>query len=180
MGGIRNQNKVYNQSVGNDDKLWGSSPITVEEDFLEEDDWGDEAFDSEWQEQDSIRKVAFQTMEISGMGFYNYDYIIEDVNFISIAADFKINQKEITSTIYIIYDDINSVFYYPKYTWEKGFKIIKNKSYKLFSIDEKGKISILESKPNLNEIANKSYTFNLSEEQKAPQTKEELASLLKL
>ena len=176
--------EVKNHSVGNDDQLWGSSSISNFEEENEPlegdwDDWGAE-FDEEWRKQDSIRKVAFQAMEIDQMGFYNYDYKIEDVDFVSVVAHFSINQKATENTIYVVYDDLNTVFYYPKFTWRNDFKIIRGKSYKMFSIDKNGQIAYLNVKPNLNEIKDRSYTFNLVEEQKVPQSKEELASLLKL
>ena len=54
-----------------------------------------------------------------------------------------------------------------------------NKEYLLFTIDSKGVIAKLETKPNLNSIG-KEFTFKLQSENKIPDSKEELASILKL
>ena len=181
-------NKVKNQSVGNDDELWGSSTLNSENEFAEqdwEDEWSDWCDDcpmmgsNEYRQQDSIKKVAFQTMEIDRMGFYNYDYKIENVNFIPIAADFKINQQETKNTIYVVYDDLNTVFYYPPYTWKQDFNLISGKNYRMFTIDKEGKIAQLVTKPNLKTIGD-SFVFNLKKENKTPQSKEELASILQI
>lgn len=157
----------------NDGDLWGSPSVQNESDILMEDENGDL-----WAVEDSIRKVAFQAMEIFDFGLYNYDRIIENETYVSIKPSF-INEKQeaVKSTIYIVYDDINSVFEYPEYTWEDKFSIIAGKSYKMFAVDDKGQISILKKFPNLQEVNGTAYTFQLHNNNKPPENRQELAQI---
>ncbi len=156
----------------NDNDLWGSDAIRNEELILEDEDG------TLWATGDSVRRVAFQAMEIFDFGLYNYDRIIENEIYVSVKPRF-VDEKgeELTSNVYIVYDEINSVFEYPEYTWEKDFSIIQGKSYKMFTIDDEGIISSLADLPDLKEIAGSEYTFRLNTNKKAPSTKQELASL---
>jgi hypothetical protein len=165
-------NRLTNNRIDHtDDDLWGSSPVQNEE-VWEEDD-------SEWAQEDSIRRVAFQAMEIFDFGLYNYDKIIDDEIFVSVRADFiyKANQKALQATVYIVYDDINSVFYFPPDTWAKGFSIIQDNSYKLFSIDKEGRVARLRDFPLLKEIQDQAFTFQLEGDGAQPENKQELAKL---
>jgi len=167
-------NRIRNNRIDNtDDDLWGSSPVQNEE-FLEE-----EGGDVMWAQQDSIRRVAFQAMEIFDFGLYNYDKIIDDEIFISVEANFvnQSNQEALKSTIYIVYDDLNSVFYFPPYTWAEDFSIIQNKSYKLFSIDTEGNIYRLKDFPEIKGLSNQAVSFQLQKEGIAPQNRQELSKL---
>lgn len=174
-------NQLRNASVdNNDDDLWGSSPVQLNALQEEDEMWEEE--DSEWAQTDSIRRVAFQAMEIYEFGLYNYDKIIDDETFISISAGFvdKTSQKPLTSTVYIVYNEINSVFYYPSSTWIDDFSIIQNRSYKLFSIDKEGNIFRLHNFPDLKDIQNNTYTFQLEAENKIPENKQELSKIIRL
>lgn len=165
-------NRLNNSTVYNtDDDLWGSAPIQNDQ-FIEEE------VDPEWARQDSIRKVAFQAMEIFDFGLYNYDKIIDNETFISLKASFvNTDNKMLSSTIFIVYEEINSVFQYPPYNWENDFSIIENKSYSMFTIDKEGRISSLNNFPVLKEISGKEYEFKLETEEAAPESRQELAHL---
>lgn len=170
-------NRLRNNQIDKtDDNLWGSSSEQNEDAEIWEEEDG--SF-SEWAREDSIRRVAFQAMEIFDFGLYNYDAVIDNETFISIKADFidKATQKPLQATIYIVYDDINSVFYFPPYTWGEDFSIIQDKSYKLFSIDKEGQIARLYDFPVLKEIQNETFTFQLEGKGDTPNSKEELAKL---
>ncbi|MEL7004209.1 MAG: hypothetical protein AAFN93_15930 [Bacteroidota bacterium] len=164
-------------SIVDDDDLWGSNPVD-EEEIIEEDIFFEDEEGTAWVASNSGRNVAFQAMEIFDFGFYNYDRIIEDQIYVKIEATFvDENAEAIKSPVYIVYDEINSVFEYPAYTWEDQFSLIKNMPYKLFSVDNDGKIMILKDFPNLNSAHNQSYTFELKTNEKVPNTKQELASI---
>lgn len=168
-------NQLGNARIDNtDDDLWGSAPLQNEI-FLEEEWEGDSA----WARSDSIRRVAFQVMEIFDFGLFNYDKVIEQEIFVRIQANFinKANQQPLKTTVYIVYDELNSVFYYPPDKWANDFSIIQNKSYKLFSINTEGKIARLFSFPLLQDIQDKAHTFQLEEESTIPTSRQELAKL---
>lgn len=170
-------NRLRNNRIDIDDALWGSSSVQSEE---ETEIWEEEdGTFSEWAREDSIRRVAFQAMEIFDFGLYNYDKVIADETFISVKADFidKATQKPLQATVYIVYDDINSVFYFPPYNWAADFSIIQGKSYKLFSIDKEGQVARLHDFPVLKDIENEAFTFQLEAEGDTPKNKEELAKL---
>jgi hypothetical protein len=165
-------NRLRNNRIDNtDDDLWGSASEQTDADWEED--------DSQWMQEDSIRRVAFQAMEIFDFGLYNYDKIIDDQTFVHVQASFidKASHQALQATVYIVYDDINSVFYFPPYTWEKDFSIIQGKSYKLFSIDTTGQVSRLRDLPVLQEIQNQAFTFELDRADDQPTNKEELATL---
>ena len=157
-----------------DDDLWGSAAVQNEE-FLEEEWEGD----SVWARADSIRRAAFQAMEIFDFGLYNYDKVIDTETFISIQADFisKTSQQPLNATVYVVYNGINSIFYYPPDKWANDFSIIQNRSYKLFSIDADGRIAKLNNFPLLRDIEDKAYTFQLEKESGIPTNRQELAKL---
>lgn len=165
-------NRLNNATVNNkDDDLWGSAPLQNDQ-FIEEE------VDTEWARQDSIRRVAFQAMEIFDFGLYNYDKIIDNETFISIKASFvNTDNQMLGTTIYIVYEEINSVFQYPPYNWENDFSIIENKSYSMFTIDKEGRISSLNNFPVLKVISGKEYEFKLETEEAAPESRQELAHL---
>ncbi|MDH5365976.1 MAG: hypothetical protein OEW67_03260, partial [Cyclobacteriaceae bacterium] len=75
---------------------------------------------------------------------------------------------------------INSVFYYPPNTWTNDFSIIQNRSYKLFSIDMEGNIFRLHNFPELKNIQNNTYIFQLEAENKMPENKQELSKIIRL
>lgn len=155
-----------------DNDLWGSPTVQSDEDIYLEDE------DGEYWKQDSIRRVAFQAMEIFDFGLYNYDRIIENEVYVKVSPQF-INEKlePLISTVFIVYDDLNSVFEYPQYTWADDFSIIKGKSYKLFALSEKGSVSNLKEYPDLNTIEGQQHTFKLYSQDKAPASSDELATL---
>lgn len=137
--------------------LWGSDAVGSEGDLILEDEFGEL-----WTVEDSLRKVAFQAMEIFDFGLYNYDKIISNETYVSVKASFiDSNQKNITSSVYVVYDEINSVFEYPEYNWDSNFSIIAGRNYKLISIDKDGTIYALNKFPDLNAIKETSYTFKL-------------------
>lgn len=142
--------KVVNKALQNDTELWGSG--TVEEPMEQ---WYDgfENFefdfsDSVYLEQEAKRIAAFQQMEITSMGLHNYDYLLTDETYLYLAASFqKEDGASITSTAYVVYEDLNTVFSFPAYTWNEGFYLIKDRAYKLFAVDESGAVWYAIEKP---------------------------------
>lgn len=162
----------------NDSDLWGSGPTSQEgggEFIGEEEAW---VPDPNQVRQDSIRAVAFQAMEIFDFGFYNYDKIIQGEVFIPIVASF-VDQKNdsLSSMVYVVYEDINSVFYYDEYDWRSGFSLIKDKAYKLFTLDKNGQLYNLRNYPVLSEEEDQKITFTLVNEGFIPDTKSKLSNL---
>jgi len=164
-------NRIGNVSVNDaDEDLWGSSP--VENTFTMQD--GETVMST----ADTVRKRAFQAMEIYDFGFYNYDKIIQGEEFVPVKGNFITSSgREIVSKIYVVYKDLNSVFYYFPEQWESGFALIKDRNYKLFAISDQGNVASLEEYPELSGIANKQHTFVLDWENEVPQNRTELAKM---
>ena len=164
-------NRLNNLYLDNsDDDLWGGTPI-------ENQPWSEEELMDEWAKEDSIRQVVFQSMEIFDFGLYNYDKIIEGETFVKINASFKNRNNEwLNNTVYIVYAGLNSVFSYPNYQWNTEFAIIENRDYKLFVIDNEGKVHVLKKYPKLTEIGGSEFVFDLDGGQK-PTSKSELSQL---
>lgn len=158
----------------NDDNLWGSSPIRNEGSFLEE-EWIDE----ELLVQDSLRKVAFQVMEIYDFGVYNYDKIIKGETYIPIIASFKDqNGNKVSSPVYVIYDEINSVFSFDQYSMEDFF-IIKDREYNMFALDKEGRIHKLMDYPEFTQNQDQQITFKLIDQGALPDSKGKLSYMIK-
>lgn len=155
--------RIDNRGVVEDDNLWGSSLAQEEQIVMDTDDTFGESF-----LVDTVRRNVFQGMEINDFGMYNYDRIIEGEEYVYITAQFVSNKKGLNSEIYVVYDNINSVFYFPDYTWSDQFFLIKGKSYKLFTIASDGKILKLGDPPDLTPLKGQPYTFVLDSQSEIP------------
>lgn len=168
-------NRVGNAAIREDDALWGSGPISgVESVEWVEDDSGF-GFSSETFEP---YQQVFQTMEIDDFGLYNYDRLIDGLEYVYLKPKFVTQMdQEINATVYVVYDDINSVFYFPSYTWDHSFFLVRGKSYQLFTIEQDGSIARLEEFPELKTIQNRSHTFTLQRQAEVPKDRNALAQL---
>jgi hypothetical protein len=165
--------RIDNIGVQEDDELWGNS--IVEDEVMVEN--FDEPFGVAYVE-DAVREQAFQSMEIDDFGFYNYDRIIEGLEYVFMKPSFiTANKKDIKSTIYVVYNDINSVFYFDYYTWVDSFFLVKGKDYKLFTIAENGQVFRLDSFPDLSLVKDTSMTFSLNLQKEIPTSRESLSTL---
>jgi hypothetical protein len=114
-------------------------------------------------------------MEINDFGFYNYDRLIEGEEYVYIKPQFVSNKKALDSQIYVVYDDINSVFYFPQSTWGEDFFLIKGKSYRLFTIAADGQVLKLGEPPTL--VQGEAYTFSLDAQSEIPKDREAFTRL---
>ncbi|QSE97245.1 hypothetical protein [Fulvivirga lutea] len=163
-----------------DDDLWGSSIVeTQSEAEVFEPGWDDEWFvDPAWARKDSLRQVAFQTMEIFDFGLYNYDKIITDEVFVPYVPEFVNGDNEpIKSEVYVIYKDLNTVIYFNEYNWKDDFTLIKDREYAMFTIGEEGEIFKLNDYPTLGEPESE-LTFKLELEGPVPNEANELSNLI--
>lgn len=166
-------NQVGRIGIMDDDELWGSSSVSNEEiSEIEEFSFGG-GFSSE----DPYVENAFIATGISDFGLFNYDRILEGLDYVSIKPRFSINKATpVSSTIYVVYDNINTVFYFPEDTWEEDFFLIKGQSYKLFTFPEKENVSFLSDFPDL--VKDAEVLFNLEESVEIPDNKEELSRIV--
>jgi len=154
-------NQINILKIDDDDNLWGSPPVSnasaVDNNLpaeLEE-GWGTG-------EPNAKLKKVLQTMSINQFGLYNFDKMLGGFNYTYVKADFIDNKsKPVQSTIYLVYKNINSVFYFPPSSWQSDFFIIQNQPYKLFTINKDGTVLQLSKYPTLSTIANKQYIFAL-------------------
>jgi len=165
----------YNQLNANtvnsfDDEFWGSSAISNDPIMIEE---GELLLTKE----DSIRKIVFQAMAIYEFGLFNYDMLIAGETFVKVKANFSYKQTPLKSTIYVVYDDLNSVFNYAVNQWETEFALIQDRKYKLFTINEKGQVFSLSKFPILDEIGDDIYEFALISDESIPVNLAELSKL---
>lgn len=135
----RSSGRVGQRSIAEDDDLWGSSSVAFES--------GEGVFfdsfegDPDWEEAQQRQVEAFQMMNISSFGMHNYDYIIDGVELRYLKPSFVTNTgASVTSQIYVVYREFNSVYYFPSYTWEAQFSLLVGKAFTLFSIDKEGNI----------------------------------------
>ena len=161
---------ISNRAIGDDSDLWGSSIVDEQVEVLNED-----AFSAY---VDTVQQKVFQSMEIDDFGFYNYDRIIEGLEYVYIQPNFvATNKKEIKSTIYVVYNEINSVFYFSEYNWAEAFFLIKDEPYKMFTIAENGQVLKLESFPDITNVEDSPVSFALKAQKEIPTDNQSLAKL---
>ncbi len=177
-------NRIQNLFLNsNDDDLWGSGMVSNNEASLEnaESEWGDEwLVDSLWARQDSLRNLAFQTMEIFDFGLYNYDKIIDSEEFVPYVPQFvNQNNTAINTDVYVVYEGLNTVIYFREYNWKKNFTLIRDRKFSMFTVDDQGNIYKLKSYPKLEEPSS-NVTFKLEKEGAIPDTEVQLSTLIRV
>lgn len=179
-------NKVQNLFLTeSDDDLWGSSEVNssggavgnVEVGFGA--GWDDEwELDSVWARQESLREVAFQSMEIFDFGLYNYDKIISEEEYVPYVPTFVNEQnEEIKTDVYVIYEGLNTVIYFQEYNWKNSFTLIKGRKYSMFTLDNNGQIYKLNSYPELG-MPESEIIFILQKEAPLPKDSNGLSDLI--
>ncbi|MEQ8477930.1 hypothetical protein [Fulvivirga sp.] len=164
-----------------DDDLWGSGIVQSNAENVEvmEPGWDDEwVVDPAWARQDSLRNLAFQTMEIFDFGLYNYDRIINGEEFVPYVPQFvNQNNDSIKTDVYVVYEGLNTVIYFNEYNWAKDFTLIKNRKYSMFTVDKDGAIFKLNQYPELT-AAGSTLTFMLEKKADLPKSADELSKLI--
>jgi hypothetical protein len=166
-------NLIESREVTEDDNLWGSS--IVQEEMMVEN--MDDPFSS-MIKADTVMEQVFQAMEIDEFGMYNYDRIIEGLDYIYLKPSFVTGTKALNTTIYVVYDDINSVFYFPESTWENDFFLIQGKAYKMFTFSSSGQVYLLNTYPDVQTLRGSVWTFNLVEKKEKPSDRASLSALI--
>ncbi len=166
---------IGTQTLVDDDDLWGSSSLADEAvEVWDGDDFGWDGFSA----YDSTRREIFQSMEISEFGLFNYDKVLDGVEYQYIQAEFRDEANQtMKSTVYVVYEDINSVFYFPEYNWESKFFLIKDRAFKMFTIDADGAVSLLRNSDDLTPTTS-DFTFRMKGVKKEGDTRETLSQLL--
>lgn len=164
-----------------DDDLWGSGIVQDNSENVQmmEPGWDDEwVVDPAWARQDSLRKLAFQTMEIFDFGLYNYDKIINGEEFVPYVPVFvDQDNSPIKTDVYVIYEGLNTVIYFSEYNWAQDFALIKDRKYNMFTVDADGVIFKLSKYPILTS-AGSTLTFMLEKKAGLPKSADELSNLI--
>lgn len=168
-------NRIERDQLVEDEDLWGTPDLTQFEESFEGDFGGgfQGGFGSvqDMSVQDSVREEVFQNMNISGFGLFNYDRVIEGEQYVSFQPEFVTTTgSSIQEIVYVVYDDINSVYYFPPYTWDQSFSLMKGRSYQLFSIQENGEVLKLESYPDRSSVEGKKKQLILENTNQIPTT----------
>lgn len=163
---------IGRSAIEEDTERWGSSAI--DNGGFDEFDGGFDAFGTS---NDEVTERVFQSMNLTDFGMFNYDRMIEGVEYRYLQPQFVTESKQsITSTIYVVYDNINSIFYFPPYTWKEQFFLIPDQSYQLFTIMSDGLVARVKDFPNLPEQTMDEASFILVPSSDVPTTKQELAN----
>jgi hypothetical protein len=108
--------------------------------------------------EDTVERNLFRRVELSSLGLYNFDRLVSTQNRVHFRADFKFENQQppAGTTIYVVYDEINSVFH---------FYLLPDRSPRIFALYPDGRIAIFPIakalKLPLNKLEGGSYTFEL-------------------
>jgi hypothetical protein len=166
-------NQINILKIDDDNHLWGSPPARRAAQV--DNNLPAEMNDGRGTDEPNTRLTkVLQTMLIDQFGLYNFDKMLGGFNYTYVKAAFNDahGTSPIESTIYLVYKNINSVFYFPKASWTHDFFIIQNLPYKLFTITARGKVLQLKDYPQLSAIANKPYSFTLETQGQAKNRRE--------
>ncbi|MFW5762543.1 MAG: hypothetical protein ACOCXH_16340 [Cyclobacteriaceae bacterium] len=159
-------NQISILKIDDDNHLWGSPPV---KNAQTDDSGGNKQESRDKKSQDNWSsagpniqsQTVLQTMSIDQFGLFNFDKMLGGFNYVYLQPSFVDNNGEkISSTIFVVYKNINSIFYFPA-EGNGDFFIIQNQPYKLLTISDNGSIAILEKYPNLSQIKNQVITFEL-------------------
>lgn len=190
----KNDEPLFNNFKYNQDSGWDK--LTDYNEDVDTDDWGNNtnSIDTVWQinpitfidEQVIIfsgpDNPLFQTMSITSYGLFNYDYIIKDKNAIPLIVDFELNNTKYISTVFVIYENMNSLIYYSQSDFKENFRLLSDKSFSIFAISNNNKIAKWNQPDDFNLIAlkDKNYTFKLTETKQVFKTLEDLKTLVEI
>ncbi len=142
---------------------------------------GENVQNYETEQQSLFRKAPgmFRGMDISKMGLYNFDRVLNETGNIPITANFMLKSGEKVDTkVYVTYSGINTVVYYMPSDWQ-NFALLPRKDIQIFTILNDGKVAQVAPRvvktTNFGLYKNKPFTFELEVVEGAPQTKEQLA-----
>ena len=129
-----------------------------------------------------LQNQVFQTMNVSDFGMYNYDRLLKEEDAVPLIVDFKLKDKDtpIESTIYVTYEDLNTLVYYNTNDFEENFRLLPNKTFTIFTVDAKGYIAKWQQPVefDLPALKDKFYTFEMEITEKVPASKAELEAML--
>ncbi len=174
-------NQISLLKIDDDNHLWGSPPV---KNAQTDDSGGNKQESRDKKSQDNWSsagpniqsQTVLQTMSIDQFGLFSFDKMLGGFNYVYLQPSFVDNNGEkISSTIFVVYKNINSIFYFPA-EGNGDFFIIQNQPYKLFTISDNGSIAILEKYPNLSQIKNQVITFELQNSGK-PENRQQLTKI---
>lgn len=158
--------------------------------------WDDDIWNNSWFENDiaissspvpinyeTIQDRNFKTLNIDKFGMYNFDKLAEEES-IPIYADFKVKTSKelLQTTVYVIYKDMNSVYYYTPGN-DQPLLILKGQPFSIVSFANDGSIakvddSFIENK-DFTIYSGKKLIFPMAKISQKIDTKEDLAQIIK-
>lgn len=187
---LRRKNPVTDVPVKEEDNfdLWGSNNVPNQIQQTQpifNDDDVNAPIDPIWKFRDSIKAEVFKSMKIDLMGLYNYDRVIEGEEYIPVVADFILKDgQKITTDIYVVYQDFNTTFYFPGYTWKEQFTLLNRAGIKIFTILPDSRFASVPeeeiNKMKIKSLAKQKHTFVLTAQNHNAENSAKLAQLLKL
>gem|GEM_PF-6459375 len=163
--------------------VWGEFEGSNNDDWNDDwnGDWDGEWMEGDWTAEDTawheISKFAEQVRNavgISEFGLYNYDRILKMDERVQIIANFDmgVDLKEVLAVqVYVVYEDINTVYSFPQYDWKERFYLLDGHNAKMFAILPDNKLSVfpryeLESM-DLQSLDGQAFTFLMEKAQEA-------------
>lgn len=158
--------------------------------------WDDDIWNNNWNEDETnivnrnfaltyeaITDRNFKTLNIDKFGMYNLDKIVEDES-IPIYADFSIksSKTKITTTIYVIYEDLNTIYYYHPDA-KNPLLLLKNHPFTIVAFANEGTIAKVDDGfiQNIDflQYKNKTLTFPMTKIAQKVSSKDELSQIIK-
>ena len=155
--------------------LWGNTSIVSEEQMMADEMETGESFG-----QHPYFEGIFKGVNISEMGIYNYDALINEEGVIPIEASVEIKGMADLDfqMMYVVYDSLNTTYSYSEYNLKNQFVIKPNFSANIFVILRNGFIATFPLSKFLSidweEYRNKKYKFQMEYNPVKPTKKADL------
>jgi hypothetical protein len=165
--------------------LWGNDAIPRETQSVIDPETGEPITDADGEtfftsNSNSYFNGVFKGINIYEMGLYNYDAIINELGVIPIVGAAEIiDQADLNiESLYVIYDSLNTTYYYSPDDLKKRFVIRPDVKANIFAVLKNGFIASFSlarfNSVNWRSLRNKKYSFKLDLEPKKPTKKEDL------
>jgi hypothetical protein len=176
-------NKDKNSSTRPD--LWGNEAIPKDTQRSIDQETGEPLTDEDGESLFFTRKHPylegiFKGINISEMGLYNYDAIIDELGVIPVIGSTVIlNQADLNiESLFVIYDSLNTSYYYSPEDLKKRFVIRPNVKAHIFGILKNGFIATFSmarfNAVNWGDFRNKNFSFMLDLDPVKPIKKKDL------
>jgi hypothetical protein len=181
--------KVYDFSYDstaktNDMKLWGTGAMDNSAEVYGIDVEGNEFVDIK-KMLGELPQGFFKGMNISSLGIYNYDKVIDDNLAIPMIPEFTVNTGDaIGESVFVAYENRNTLINYTQSDFAERFVLLNTKGIKIFSKLKDGSYATLKEgsldKMNIKLMQNTKQSFILEKQPLKPKNKAELAKVTKI